>query len=182
MVPRAGHQDAHDRGALTASGSGRVRFGSARSRDGAWGILKFWGGVRPTTPWALTTPKEGQPSWILKVHYVLMPGVSLAGGYRGMASVMPGFSGQHEVRGLPGVIIVLPLDKGSGTLKAGKVHGVNSIHPFNNHLDRCHTHGKLQGDTSAFCVPDSFQTTSCNTLQGFGSRLLSSTGSSWRGH
>ena len=63
---------------------------------------------------------------------------------RGMASVMPGFSGQHEVRCLPGVIIVLPLDEGSGTLKAGKVHGVNSIHPFHNHLDRGHTHRELQ--------------------------------------
>ena len=155
-----------------------MRFGSAGSRDGAWGISEFRGGVQPTTPWALTTPKEGRPGWILKSHYVLMPGVSLAGNYRGATSMMPGFSGQHEVGCLPGVIIVLPLDERSGTLKAGKVHGVNSIHPFHNHLDRGHTHGELQGDTSALGVPNSFQTTSRNTLQGFGSRLVSRAGTS----
>ena len=155
-----------------------MRFGSAGSRDGAWGILEFRGGVRLSTPRALTTPKEGRLSWIFKAHYVLMPGVSLARSYGGTTSVTPGFSSQHEVRCLPGVIIVLPLDEGSGTLKAGKVHGVNSIHPFNNHLDRGHTHRELQGDTSVFGVPNSFQTTSCNMLQGLGSRLLSRTGTS----
>ena len=62
---------------------------------------------------------------------------------QGATSVMPGFSGQHEIGCLPGVIIVLPLYKGSSTLKAGKVHGVNSIHPFHNHLDRGHTHREL---------------------------------------
>ena len=129
-------------------------------------------------PWALTTPKEGRPSWILKVHNVPPPGVSLARSYGGMSSVTPGFSGQHEVRCLPGVIIVLPLDEGSGTLKAGKVHGVNSIHPFHNHLDRGHTHRELQGDASVLGVPNSFQTSSCNTLQGLGSRLVSSAGAS----
>ena len=41
MVPWVGHHDIHDRGALTASGSGRVRFGSVGSRDGAWGISEF---------------------------------------------------------------------------------------------------------------------------------------------
>ena len=59
---------------------------------------------------------------------------------QGTPFVMPGFSGQHKVGCLPGVIVVLPLDEGSGTLKAGEVHGVNSIHPFHNHLDRGHTH------------------------------------------
>ena len=98
MVLRAGHQDTHGRCALTASGSGRVRFGSAGSRDGAWGISEFRWGVRLSMPWALSTPKEGRPSWILKAHDVLMPGVSLARSYGGGTSSMtPGFSGQHEV-------------------------------------------------------------------------------------
>ena len=155
-----------------------MRFGSVGSRDGAWSVSEFRWGVRPTMPGALTTPKEGRPSWILKSHNVPMPGVSLAGSYGGMMSMTPGFSGQHEVRCLQGVIIVLPLDKGSGTLKAGKVHGVNSIHPFHNHLDRGRTHRELQGDTSALGVPNSFQTTSCNTLQGLGSRLVRRAGMS----
>ena len=144
MVLRSGHQDTHDRVALMASRTGLVRFGSAGLRDGAWSILEFRWGVRPTMPGALTTPKEGWPSWILKSHNVPTPGVSLAGSYRETTSMMPGFSGQHEVGCLPGVIIVLPLAEGSGTLKAGKVHGVNSIHPFHNNLDRGHTHRELQ--------------------------------------
>ena len=92
--------------------------------------------------------------------------------------MMPGFSGQHEVGRFPGVIIVLPLDEGPGTLKAGKVNGVNSIHPLYNHLDRGHTYRELQGDASAFGVPDSFQTTGSNTFQGLGSRLVSRAGAS----
>ena len=59
MVPRAGHQGTHGRCAPTAFRSGRVRFGSAGSRDGAWGISEFRGGVGPSTPLALSTPKEG---------------------------------------------------------------------------------------------------------------------------
>ena len=60
-----------------------MRFGLAGSRDRVWGISEFPGGVQLTMPWVLTTPKEGQPSWILKAHFVPMPGVSLARSYGG---------------------------------------------------------------------------------------------------
>ena len=164
MVPSAGHQGTHGRCAPTAFRSRRVRFGSAGSRDGVRGISKFRGGVGPSTPLALSTPKEGWPSWILKAHNVPALGVSLARSHGGTSTMTPGFPGQHEVGRFPGVIIVLPLDEVPGTLKAGKVHGVNSIHPFYNHLDRGHTHRELQGDASALGVPDSFQTTGSNTF------------------
>ena len=140
MVPRSGHQDTHDRGALTAAGTGRVRSGSVGMRNGAWSVSEFRRQLQPTAPGALATPKKGRQSWIFKVHYVPTPGVSMAGSYGGTPTMMPGFSGQHKVGCLPGVIIVLPLDEGSGTFKAGEVHGVNSIHPFHNHLDRGHIH------------------------------------------
>ena len=41
----------------------------------------------------------------------------------------------------PRVIIILPRDKGPGTLEARKIHGVNSIHSLNHHLDGSDTNG-----------------------------------------
>ena len=41
MVPRVDHQGTHSGYALMTFGSGRVRFGSTGSRDGAWGIPEF---------------------------------------------------------------------------------------------------------------------------------------------
>ena len=97
--------------------------------------MEFRGGVGSPAPGALSPMEEGRPGRVLKVHNVPASRVGLAGGRRKVAALTSDLSGKHEVIRSPRVVIVLPRDKGPGTFKAGKIHGVNSIHAFNHHLD-----------------------------------------------
>ena len=84
-----GHENAHDRSALTTVRCRGMRLGSSGSRDRAWGVTHLGRGVGSTSPRTLATPEEGRASGIRKAHYVALPWVGVTGCHWGASTMAP---------------------------------------------------------------------------------------------